>query len=114
MVQSKENVNYRAAFGIVTALFFMWGFITVMNDVLINTFEGIFSLTAMQSSLIQLSFFGAFFIISLIYFIISSLTGKDPVNKIGYKVGMAISLIICGLGCFGFYFAAEAHSYGMF
>jgi len=109
-----EKNNYRIAFGIVTGLFFMWGFITVMNDVLINTFEGIFSLTAMQSSLIQLSFFGAFFIISLFYFIISSLTGSDPVNKLGYKMGMAISLIVCGLGCFGFYFAAEAHSYSMF
>lgn len=111
---NSEKTNYRDAFGIVTGLFFMWGFITVMNDVLINTFEGIFSLTAMQSSLIQMSFFGAFFIISLIYFIISSLTGSDPVNKLGYKIGMAISLVVCGLGCFGFYFAAEAHSYSMF
>lgn len=110
----QKKTNYTGAFIVVTGLFFMWGFITVMNDVLINTFEGIFSLTAMQSSLIQLSFFGAFFIISLLYFIVSSVSGKDPVNKIGYKVGMAISLVVCGLGCFGFYFAAEAHSYGMF
>ena len=72
---TKETSNYRGAFGIVTGLFFMWGFITVMNDVLINTFEGIFQLTAMRSSLIQLSFFGAFFIISLLYFILSSVTG---------------------------------------
>lgn len=112
-MQSKAG-NYRSAFAIVTALFFMWGFITVMNDVLINTFEGIFDLTAVQASLVQLSFFGAFFIISLLYMTASSITGKDPINRIGYKTGMAVSLIICGLGCLGFYFAAEAHSYDLF
>ena len=92
----------------------MWGFITVMNDVLINTFEGIFNLTAIQQSFIQLAFFGAFFVVSLIYFIISSSTGRDPVNRIGYKNGMVISLIVCGIGCLAFYPAAKMESYGAF
>lgn len=92
----------------------MWGFITVMNDVLINTFKGIFNLTAIQQSFIQMAFFGAFFIVSLVYFLVSSTTGKDPINKIGYKNGLVLSLLICSLGCFAFYPAALTKSYGAF
>ncbi len=95
-------------------LFFMWGFITVMNDVLINTFEGIFNLTAFKTSMIQMCFFGAFFIISIIYFFISTLSGKDPINRLGYKNGMSISLFICGVGCLAFYPAAQENSYYIF
>ncbi len=101
-------------FALLASLFFMWGFITVMNDVLINTFKGIFDLTAPQRALIQFSFFGAFFIISTIYFILSSIKGRDPINRIGYKKGMFISLLVCGVGCLLFYPAAVASSYTAF
>jgi len=96
------------------SLFFVWGFITVMNDILVNSFKSIFELTATQRSLVQMAFFGAFFIVSLIYFLVSSISGKDPINKIGYNNGMIISLIITALGCFGFYPAAELNSYAAF
>lgn len=92
----------------------MWGFITVMNDILINTFKGVFDLSPTQRALIQFSFFGAFFIVSLIYYLVSSSSGKDPINKIGYKNGMAISLLICGIGCVSFYGAAHLNSYNSF
>lgn len=98
----------------LSSLFFMWGFITVTNDILINTFKGIFDLTAPQRSLVQSAFFGAFFIISLIYFLLSTSTGRDPINRLGYKNGMAISLAVCGMGCLMFYPAAQFHSYGFF
>ena len=109
-----NNISFKKAFSLLTVLFFMWGFITVMNDVLINTFRSIFDLSPTQRSLIQSAFFGAFFIVSLIYFLISSASGKDPINKIGYKNGMAYSLIVCGLGCMAFYPAAIMNSYGAF
>ena len=109
-----ETKGYTGPFVTVTFLFFMWGFITVMNDILINTFKGIFDLTAPQRALVQFAFFGAFFIVSLIYFIISSSKGRDPINRIGYKNGMAISLLICGVGCIAFYPAALLHSYTAF
>lgn len=109
-----EAKSYTRPFITVTFLFFMWGFITVMNDILINTFKGIFDLSAPQRALVQFSFFGAFFIVSLVYFITSSFRGRDPINKIGYKNGMAISLLICGLGCMSFYPAAILHSYTAF
>jgi FHS family L-fucose permease-like MFS transporter len=109
-----QNQSYKKAFSLLTSLFFMWGFITVMNDVLINTFKSIFDLTAPQRSFIQLAFFGAFFVVSLIYFLVSSISGKDPINKIGYKNGMMISLLICGIGCLAFYPAAQMESYNAF
>ncbi len=104
----------KRSFYFLSSLFFMWGFITVTNDVLINTFKGIFDLTAPQRALVQSAFFGAFFIISLIYFLISSTSGRDPINRIGYKNGMAISLAVMGIGCLMFYPAALYHSYYYF
>lgn len=85
-----------------------------MNDVLINTFDELFQLGPTKLSYIQLSFFGTFFTVSLIYFLLSSATGKDPINKLGYKNGMGISLIICGIGCSISYLACIHHSYTEF
>jgi FHS family L-fucose permease-like MFS transporter len=104
----------KAALISLISLFFVWGFITVMNDILVNAFQGIFELTATQRSLVQMAFFGAFFIVSLIYFLISSISGKDPINRIGYNNGMIISLIIMGIGALGFYPAAQMNSYPAF
>ncbi len=114
MSTNTAPVNYKASFALLTVLFFMWGFITVMNDVLINTFGGIFDLKPTQRSLVQFAFFGAFFVISLIYFLVSSISGKDPINRIGYNNGMAYSLMICGVGCLCFYPAALMNSYNAF
>lgn len=102
------------SFRLLTLLFFMWGFITVMNDVLINSFKSIFSLSPLQRSTVQLAFFGAFFFVSLLYFLVSVRSGRDPVNRIGYARGMVISLLICGLGCALFYPAAQMGSYTAF
>lgn len=102
------------SFAVLTLLFFMWGFITVMNDLLINNFKQIFQLTSFQAAFVQFAFFMAYFIISLTYTIWSFQTGKDPINKLGYKNGMMISLVICAAGCFTFYPAAIIESYGLF
>lgn len=109
-----EQKTKLAAVVSLISLFFVWGFITVMNDILVNTFQGIFNLTATQRSLVQMAFFGAFFIISLIYFLISSISGKDPINRIGYNNGMIISLVVIAIGCISFYPAAQMNSYGAF
>ncbi|MEX1003193.1 MAG: MFS transporter [Crocinitomicaceae bacterium] len=95
-----SNVSsYRFSFYGLSFLFFMWGFITVMNDVLINSFETTFGLSPSKLSYIQLAFFGTFFLVSLLYFLISSISGKDPINRLGYKKGMALSLFVCSIGC---------------
>ncbi len=103
----------RFAFGSVTTLFFMWGFITCMNDLLIPKFKADFALSQLQANLVQSAFFGAFFLVSLAYFLISAFKG-DPINKIGYKNGLVLGLGVCGLGCLLFYPAAETKLYPLF
>lgn len=97
----------------LTMLFFMWGFITCLNDILIPHFKAIFTLTYFESMLIQFAFFSAYFVGSLIYFIISSASG-DPINKIGYKNGILLGLLISAIGTFLFYPAAIMQSFGFF
>jgi MFS transporter, FHS family, L-fucose permease len=108
-----EKGNYTVPLIILTTLFFMWGFITCMNDILIPYLQGIFKLDPFQASLIQFAFFGAYFVVSFIYFIISSNVG-DPLAKIGYKNGIIIGLVTAAVGCALFYPAAEVKMYGVF
>ena len=71
---------------VLTTLFFMWGFMTVMNDVLIPHLKAVFTLSWLQSMLVQFCFFGAYFLGSLAYYSISR-GGDDPIQRIGYKRG---------------------------
>lgn len=107
------NQSYRGPFAIMTSLFFLWGFMTVFNDILIPRFKEAFTLTYFQAMLVQLAFFGAYFIGALIYFVISATKG-DPIAKIGYKNGVVIGLLISALGSALFWPAAGAASYPMF
>lgn len=91
----------------------MWGFITCMNDVLIPHLKELFKLSYLQAMLVQFCFFGAYFVGSLIYFIISYYKG-DPINKIGYKSGILLGLVISAIGCGLFYPAATSAAYGIF
>ena len=104
---------YRGSFAIMTSLFFLWGFMTVFNDILIPRFKEAFTLSYFQAMLVQFAFFGAYFVGSLIYFIISITTG-DPIAKLGYKNGVVIGLLIAATGSALFWPAAVAMSYPMF
>lgn len=97
----------------MTLLFFMWGFITCMNDILIPYLKVQFKLNFQQSMLVQFAFFGAYFIGSLIYFLISYFNG-DPVNKVGYKKGIIAGVLLSAVGCCLFYPAATLSIYGVF
>ncbi|WP_118193549.1 sugar MFS transporter [Albibacterium indicum] len=108
-----QRPNYSFALSTLISLFFMWGFITCMNDILIPHLKELFQLTYLQSMLVQFAFFGAYFIGSLIYFLLSYFYG-DPINKIGYKGGLLIGLLLSALGCFLFYPAEELLIYNMF
>lgn len=101
------------SFAVIVLLFFMWGFITCMNDLLIPKFKEMFDLNYAESMFVQFAFFGAYFIGSLIYFIISVITG-DPISKLGYKKGILLGLIVAAGGCALFYPASTAHSYLLF
>lgn len=103
---TQQNTNYRFALTALTTLFFMWGFITCMNDILIPYLRLLFDLNYAQSMLIQFCFFGAYFIVSV--------PAGYLIGKIGYKSGIVTGLMIAGAGCVLFYPAAQAEVYGLF
>lgn len=103
---SGENKNYTFALSVLTSLFFMWGFITCLNDILIPHLKAVFTLNYTQAMLIQFCFFTAYFVMSL--------PSGYIVEKIGYKKGIVLGLIIAGIGCLMFYPAAGIRSYGLF
>ena len=90
----------------VTALFFMWGFLTCLNDILVPHLKAVFSLNYVKASLIQFSFFGAYFIMSL--------PAGMIVSRWGYHRGMVVGLMTTGLGAWLFYPAATLLSYPLF
>jgi FHS family L-fucose permease-like MFS transporter len=102
--------TYRGPFAIMTTLFFLWGFMTVFNDILIPKFKDAFTLDYFHAMLVQLAFFGAYFIGSLLYFLISAKTG-DPIARIGYKNGVIIGLLISAFGAALFWPAANMASH---
>ncbi len=100
------NKSYRSAFIFLTTLFFLWGFITVFVDPLIPRLKEVFELSNFKSGLIQFSFFGAYFLLSIpTGFILS---------KIGYKKGIVLGLTIMAVGCLLFYPAASSRIYIVF
>jgi FHS family L-fucose permease-like MFS transporter len=98
--------NYRPALVVLTSLFFMWGLITSLNDILIPHLKSVFTLSFVQAMLIQFCFF-------LAYFVVSFPSGY-LVEKLGYKRGIIIGLAVAGIGCLLFYPAAGLRSYPFF
>jgi FHS family L-fucose permease-like MFS transporter len=90
---------------IVTILFFMWGFLTSLNDVLIPHLKSVYTLSYMQAMMVQFCFFGAYFVVSV--------PAGMLIKKIGYQKGAVTGLMIAALGCALFYPAATS-GYGVF
>jgi FHS family L-fucose permease-like MFS transporter len=90
---------------IVTMLFFMWGLLTSLNDVLIPHLKSIYTLSYVQAMLVQFCFFGAYFIVSI--------PAGALIKRIGYQSGAVTGLIIAATGCALFYPAAES-GYALF
>jgi FHS family L-fucose permease-like MFS transporter len=98
---------------VLTSLFFMWGFLTVMNDVLVPHWKKVFGLDYSDATDVQLVFFGAYFIGSLAYYLLSRVSG-DPIQRIGYKRASIIGLLISALACAYFIPASYAHVYALY
>ncbi|MCW8832836.1 MAG: sugar MFS transporter [Colwellia sp.] len=101
-----SNKNYSFALVSLTSLFFMWGFITCLNDILIPHLKNVFSLSYSQAMLIQFCFFGAYFLVSL--------PAGALIKKVGYQKGIVSGLVIASIGCALFYPAASLQSYPVF
>jgi len=100
------NTSYLAPLSVLTTLFFMWGFLTCLNDIIIPHLKGVFELNYAQAMMIQFAFFTAYFVVSL--------PSGAIVKKVGYKTGIIVGLLIAACGCLLFYPAAGARSYAMF
>lgn len=104
--QPGAPTSYRFALTALTSLFFMWGFITCLNDILIPYLKLLFELNYTQAMLIQFCFFSAYFVVSV--------PAGMLVSRIGYKSGIVTGLLIAGAGCLLFLPAAQMHVYAMF
>lgn len=100
------SVNYTHPLAIVTTLFFMWGFLTSLNDILVPHLKSIFDLDYARAMLIQFAFFSAYFLFSLPW--------AKFVNWAGYQRTMVVGLLTMAFGAFLFLPAASAASYGLF
>jgi FHS family L-fucose permease-like MFS transporter len=98
--------SYGAPLATVTTLFFMWGFLTCLNDILVPHLKSIFDLSYAQVMLIQFAFFGAYFIFSI--------PSAKVIDWIGYQRSMVVGLLTMGLGAFLFVPAASVPSYPLF
>jgi len=90
----------------VTVLFFFWGFVTVLNDILVPHLKGIFELNYAKVMLVQFAFFSAYFIFSI--------PSAKVIDAIGYKKTMVVGLLTMGLGAFLFLPAASVPSFSLF
>jgi MFS transporter, FHS family, L-fucose permease len=105
-VASGEGTTYRSALAMVTTLFFMWGFLTSLNDILIPHLKSIFELNYAEVMLVQFAFFST-------YALLGIPSGK-VVEWIGYKQTMVLGLLTMGLGAILFVPAAKVPSYPLF
>jgi len=103
---SGNNQNYNTALYSLMVLFFMMGFITCLNDILIPYMKVLFKLSYWQVNLINLCFFGAYGVMSI--------PGGSLVQKYGYKTIMIVGFVIAALGCALFFPAAAMRTYGLF
>lgn len=104
--QGAPPVNTRMALGVATTIFFMWGFLTCLNDILIPHLKAVFELNYARAMLVQFTFFGAYFLMSL--------PAGRLVAHLGYKKGIVAGLLIAGVGALGFWPAAELREYSAF
>ncbi len=99
------------AFATLISVFFFWGFVAASNDILIPVFKEQLHLEQWQSQMISFAFYVAYTVGSVIYFLLSKFSGGDILNRIGYKNGISLGLIISAFGTLLFYPAAELASF---
>lgn len=101
-----QKPNYRSAFAIITILFFLWGFITVLVDSLIPRLREVFELSYFEAGLVQFAFFIAYFVFSV--------PAGFLLSRIGYQKGVVLGLSTMAIGCLLFYPAASERLFSVF
>src|SRR5712675_1968243 len=103
---TSADQSYSRPLAIVTTLFFMWGFLTSLNDILVPHLKSIFELSYARVMLVQFAFFSSYFLFSVPW--------SKVVNRIGYQSAMVLGLLTMAVGAFLFLPAASAASYPLF
>ncbi len=103
---SRSHLSSTAAIAVVSLIFFTWGGLTSLNDVLIPHLKAVFEMGYARTMLIQFTFFGAYFLMSL--------PSGEVVSRIGYKASIVVGLVVAAVGAAMFYPAARLPSYPLF
>lgn len=106
LVAAAVTPDYARPLAVVTTLFFMWGFLTCLNDILVPHLRSIFDLSYARVMLVQFAFFSAYFLFSIPW--------SKVVNTIGYQRTMVVGLLTMACGAFLFLPAASVASYPLF
>jgi len=111
-MEQKNAKSYSSALYTLITVFFFWGFLAASNGVFIPFCKEHFHLTQFESQLIDFTFYGGYFIGSLILYFASSISRVDIMNKMGYKNGIILGLIISAVGALGMIPAIATGSFG--
>ena len=103
---SRRNLSSNAAIAVLSIIFFTWGGLTSLNDVLIPHLKAVFEMNYARTMLIQFTFFSTYLVMSL--------PAGRVMARVGYRPSMVIGLIIAALGALAFYPAAKVPSYPLF
>lgn len=98
-------------FGVLITVFFFWGFVAASNEILIPVFKKAFDLSQAQSQLVSVAFYVAYTVGSILYIVASKVSGKDLLNRLGYRNGICLGLAISAVGTLLFYPAANMGSF---
>lgn len=103
--QGASGASYAPALTLLASLFFMWGFITVINNTLLPHLRSVFDLNYTQTTLIESVWFIAYFF--------ASIPSAKLIERIGYQKSLVIGLLVMAAGALGMVLAASLPSYGV-
>ncbi|SEP20928.1 MFS transporter [Mucilaginibacter sp. AW1-7] len=112
-MEQNNAKSYSSALYTLITVFFFWGFLAASNGVFIPFCKEHFHLTQFESQLIDFTFYGGYFIGSLILYFASSFSKVDIMNKMGYKNGIILGLVISAIGAIGMIPAIASGSFGL-
>ncbi len=111
-MEQNKSKSYGTALYTIITVFFFWGFLAASNGVFIPFCKVHFHLTQFESQLIDFTFYGGYFIGSLILYFASQASKVDIMNKLGYKNGIILGLVISAAGALGMIPAVASGSFG--
>jgi FHS family L-fucose permease-like MFS transporter len=111
-MEQNNAKNYGTALYTLITVFFFWGFLAASNGIFIPFCKEHFHLTQFESQLIDFTFYGGYFIGSLILYFASQASKVDIMNKLGYKNGIILGLVISAVGALGMIPAVASGSFG--